>query len=54
MSIAVVDAHTHLLLFTRMDGANVTSINTAKDMAFTAAGHRIPTSSCKPAFLPSG
>lgn len=43
-SIAVVDAHTHLLTFTRMDGAKITSINTAMDMAFTAAGNRIPTS----------
>jgi uncharacterized protein GlcG (DUF336 family) len=46
-SIAVVDAHTHLLSFTRMDGAKITSINTAMDMAFTAAGNRIPTSACK-------
>jgi uncharacterized protein GlcG (DUF336 family) len=30
-----------------MDGAKVTSINTAMDMAFTAAGNRIPTSACK-------
>lgn len=43
-SVAVVDAHTHLLAFTRMDGAKITSINTAMDMAFTAAGNRIPTS----------
>lgn len=27
-----------------MDGAKITSINTAMDMAFTAAGNRIPTS----------
>ncbi|KAF1828527.1 DUF336-domain-containing protein [Decorospora gaudefroyi] len=44
MSIAIVDAHTHLLSFTRMDGAKITSINTAMDMAYTAAGNRIPTS----------
>ncbi|KAF2855026.1 DUF336-domain-containing protein [Plenodomus tracheiphilus IPT5] len=44
MSIAVVDAHTHLLSFTRMDGAKIASINTAMDMAFTAASNRIPTS----------
>lgn len=30
-----------------MDGAKITSINTAMDMAFTAAGNRIPTSACK-------
>jgi len=29
-----------------MDGAKITSINTAMDMAFTAAGNRIPTSTC--------
>lgn len=29
-----------------MDGAKITSINTAMDMAFTAAGNRIPTSAC--------
>ncbi|KAH9882854.1 hypothetical protein J1614_000220 [Plenodomus biglobosus] len=44
MSIALVDAHTHLLCFTRMDGAKTTSINTAMDMAFTSASNRIPTS----------
>jgi uncharacterized protein GlcG (DUF336 family) len=43
-SIAVVDAHTHLLSFTRMDGAKITSIDTAMNMAFAAAGNRIPTS----------
>ncbi|KAF1935455.1 DUF336-domain-containing protein [Clathrospora elynae] len=41
MSIAVVDAHAHLLTSTRMDGAKITSINTAVVMAFTAAGNRI-------------
>lgn len=40
----MVDAHTHLLSFTRMDGAKITSINTAMDMAATASGNRIPTS----------
>jgi len=29
-----------------MDGAKITSINTAMDMAFTAAVNRIPTSTC--------
>ncbi|KAF1918053.1 hypothetical protein BDU57DRAFT_555744 [Ampelomyces quisqualis] len=42
--IAVVDAHTHLLTFTRMDGAKITSINIAMDIAFTAAGKRIQKS----------
>ncbi|KAH7089590.1 hypothetical protein FB567DRAFT_305807 [Paraphoma chrysanthemicola] len=43
MSIAVVDAHTHLLAFTRLDGANITSIKRAIDLAATAAGDRQPT-----------
>jgi uncharacterized protein GlcG (DUF336 family) len=46
MSIAIVDAHTHLLSFMRMDGAKMTSIGFAMDMAFTAAGNRVPTSAC--------
>jgi uncharacterized protein GlcG (DUF336 family) len=46
-NIAVVDAYTHLLAFSRMDGAKITSVNIAMDKAFTAAGHRIPTSSYK-------
>ena len=43
MNIAVVDASTHLLHFIRTPGAKITSINTAIDKAFTAAGHRAPT-----------
>ncbi|KAH7073850.1 hypothetical protein BKA63DRAFT_41462 [Paraphoma chrysanthemicola] len=43
LSIAVVDAHTHLLAFTRMDGANITSIKRAIDLAATAAGDRQAT-----------
>jgi uncharacterized protein GlcG (DUF336 family) len=52
MSIAVVDAHTHLLSFTRMDGAKTTSINNAMDMAFTAAGNQVPTSACSSSSAP--
>ncbi|KAK5277927.1 hypothetical protein LTR16_009192 [Cryomyces antarcticus] len=44
MNIAVVGASTHLLHFSRMDGAKLTSISIAIDKAFTAAGHRAPTS----------
>lgn len=40
----MVDAYTHLLTFTRMDGAKITSINTAMDMAFTACGTHSATS----------
>ena len=43
MNIAVVDASTHLLHFIRTPNAKITSINTAIDKAFTAAGHRAPT-----------
>lgn len=37
-----------------MDGAKLTSIAIAIDKAFTAAGHRIPTSSYKEAVWPGG
>jgi uncharacterized protein GlcG (DUF336 family) len=36
MNIAVTDAATHLLHFSRMDGAKITSISIAIDKAFTA------------------
>jgi hypothetical protein len=35
-----------------MDGAKITSINTALDMAFTAAGNRIPTSAYQETLWP--
>lgn len=54
MNIAVVDANTHLLHFSRMDGAKLTSINIAIDKAFTASGHRLPTSAYKEAVWPGG
>lgn len=37
-----------------MDGAKLTSVNIAIDKAFTAAGHRIPTSSYKEMVWPGG
>jgi uncharacterized protein GlcG (DUF336 family) len=43
MDIAIVDDGGHLLLFERMDGAKITSIQVAMDKAFTAAGTRRPT-----------
>lgn len=43
-SIAIVDAHTHLLAFTRMDIAKISSIETAICMATTSASNRLPTS----------
>lgn len=44
MSIAIVDAHTHLLSFTRQDTAKLSSIETAISMATTSASNRLPTS----------
>nr|OQO24976.1 hypothetical protein B0A51_05751 [Rachicladosporium sp. CCFEE 5018]OQO26317.1 hypothetical protein B0A51_05168 [Rachicladosporium sp. CCFEE 5018]OQO26813.1 hypothetical protein B0A51_04396 [Rachicladosporium sp. CCFEE 5018] len=43
-NIALVDSTLHLLHFTRMPVAKLTSISIAIDKAFTAAGHRLPTS----------
>lgn len=54
MNIAVVDSATHLLHFSRMDGAKITSINIAIDKAFTASGHRVPTSAYKDAVWSGG
>lgn len=54
MNIAIVDASTHLLSFSRMPGAKITSISIAMDKAFTAAGHRIGTHLYKDAVWPGG
>jgi uncharacterized protein GlcG (DUF336 family) len=54
MNIAIVDNACHLLAFVRMDGAKFTSINIAIDKAYTAAGHRAPTSIYKDAVWPGG
>lgn len=54
MNIAVVDASTHLLHFSRMDGAKITSISIAIDKAFTAAGHRVGTHTYKENVWPGG
>lgn len=43
MDIAIVDDGGHLLMFLRMDGAKITSIQVSIDKAFTAAGARRPT-----------
>ncbi|KAI7485472.1 hypothetical protein KC351_g3926 [Hortaea werneckii] len=54
-NIALVDSTTHLLHFIRMPNAKLTSIQTAIDKAFTAAGHRAPTSTyAGKNFLPGG
>ncbi|TVY42131.1 putative 15.0 kDa protein in dhaT-dhaS intergenic region [Lachnellula occidentalis] len=49
MNIAIVDASTHLLAFSRMENAKITSIGIAMDKAFTAAGHRVGTHTYKDA-----
>lgn len=54
MNIAIVDHATHLLNFARMEGAKFTSINIAIDKAFTAAGHKLPTSVYKENVWPGG
>jgi len=54
MNIAIVDASTFLLHFERMPGAKLTSIDIAMNKAFTAAGHRIPTSAYKDLVWPGG
>ncbi|THY45931.1 DUF336-domain-containing protein [Aureobasidium pullulans] len=54
-NIAIVDATLNLLHFVRQPTAKLTSINISIDKAFTAAGHRLPTSAYKNAnFLPGG
>ena len=54
-NIALVDSTMHLLHFTRMPNAKLTSIQIAIDKAFTAAGHRAPTSTYQNKnFLPGG
>ena len=54
MNIAVVDSSTHLLHFSRMPNAKITSISIAKDKAFTAAGHRTGTHNYREAVWPGG
>ena len=54
MNIAIMDNACQLLAFARMEGAKLTSINIAIDKAFTAAGHRAPTSVYKDNVYPGG
>lgn len=54
MNIAIVDASLYLLHFERMPGAKLTSIDIAMNKAFTAAGHRAPTSVYKEMVWPGG
>ncbi len=54
MNIAIVDASLYLQHFTRLPGAKLTSIDIAINKAFTAAGHRVPTSAYKQQVTPGG
>ncbi|KIV89716.1 hypothetical protein PV10_07096 [Exophiala mesophila] len=54
MNISIVDASLYLLHFERMPGAKLTSIDISFNKAFTAAGHRAPTSIYKEAVWPGG
>ena len=54
MNIAITDNACHLLAFARMEGAKITSINISIDKAYTAAGHRAPTSVYKENVWPGG
>ena len=54
MNIAIVDASLYLLHFERMHGAKLTSVDIAMNKAFTAAGHRAPTSIYKENVWPGG
>ncbi len=54
MNIAIMDNACHLLAFARMEGAKFTSIDIAINKAYTAAGHRAPTSVYKEAVWPGG
>ena len=54
MNIAIVDGATHLLHFSRMPNAKITSISIAMDKAFTAAGHKQGTHLYKEMVWPGG
>lgn len=45
VNISIVSPALQLIAFASMDNAKLTSINIAHNKAFTAAGHRAPTSS---------
>ncbi|KAI5194261.1 hypothetical protein E4T42_08965 [Aureobasidium subglaciale] len=55
VNIAIVDSTLQLLHFARMTNAKLTSVDIAINKAFTAAGHRVPTSNYNtPTFFPGG
>ena len=52
MSCAVVDSGDQLVLFERMDGADLVGITLARDKAFTALVNRMPTGDLPPIVQP--
>lgn len=54
MNISIVDSTLHLLHFERLPGAKLTSVEISQNKAFTAAGHKAPTSVYKDAVWPGG
>lgn len=52
MSVAVVDSGDQLVAFTRMDGADLVSIDLARDKAFSALMNRMPTRDLAPMVQP--
>jgi uncharacterized protein GlcG (DUF336 family) len=52
LSAAVVDAGDLLVAFERMDGADLVSVNLARDKAFTALLNRMPTRDLGPMVQP--
>ena len=52
VSVAVVDAGGHLVVFERMDGAEIAGPVLARDKAFTAVAHRVATHELTDLVLP--
>ena len=52
MSVAVVDAGDQLVAFERMDGADLVTVDLARDKAFSALMNRMPTRDLAPLVQP--
>ncbi len=52
LSVAVVDAGDQLVVFERMDGADLVSVSLARDKAFSALVNRMPTRDLAPLVQP--
>ena len=53
LSVAIVDAGDQLVLFERMDGADLVTIRLAQDKAFSALMNRMPTRDLAPLVQPA-